>query len=85
MKQTANYSPNFGTTYYQKGDNTYNGYSINQIEKMQFNGWIEQHKQMYIDNCKRVIECQLTGYNSHDIEYLKNTNFNLVKHYEKYR
>ena len=39
------------------------------------------HKDMYLNNCKRVIECQVSGYNINEIEIIKNANFILLKPY----
>lgn len=64
-----------------KNRSTYNGYTLEQVEKMPFKGWIEAHKRIYIENCKRVIQCLESGLNRHDIELCKNENFLLVKMY----
>lgn len=76
------YSVNFGTTFVAIGSDKYNNYSIAEIKKMPFTGWINEHKKQYIDNCKKVIDCQMSGYNLQDIEYYKNFNFLLTKSYQ---
>ena len=74
------YTSSFGIVTVELSDR-YNGHTIEEIEAMPFIGWSECHKKEYINNCKRVIECQTSGYNLNEIECLKNSNFNLVRFY----
>jgi len=75
------YTQSFGIIYVNAGDPTYNGYTIDQIEKMPFAGWSESDKKQYINNCKDVIQSQLTGTNEGYAECCKNINHHLVKTY----
>lgn len=59
----------------------YNGKTPEQIEKLIPNTWAACHKSDYMSNVIRVIECQISQTNLHEIEALKNYNFNLVKFY----
>jgi len=61
--------------------NTYNGKTIEQIQGNFPANMCDTHKKTYLANVKRVIECQTTGYNLHEIEGLKNYNFNLISLY----
>ena len=61
--------------------NTYNGYTLEQIQNNLPKGMIERHKIEYIDNCKEVIELQKNGYNIERQNSLKNYNFNLISFY----
>ena len=77
------YTSSFGFITVDDKSPLYNGKTIQGIECMPFNGWINEHKKEYIDNCKKVIECQMYGFNQNEIECLKNRNFNLVVFYLK--
>ena len=66
------------------GVNTYNGYTIEEIESMPFKGWAECHVKEYIRNCKEVIDIQMSGVNLNTIWGIKNYNFNLVQFYLKH-
>jgi hypothetical protein len=59
----------------------YNGYTLEQIESRLNPAMTDYHKQDYLNNCKRVIECQISGMNTQDIESLKSYNFNLTRLY----
>lgn len=59
----------------------YNGKTPKQIEKLLPATWAVCHKSDYMYNVCRVIECQISQTNLHEIEALKNYNFNLVKFY----
>ena len=61
--------------------NTYNGKTLEQIASNLPNNMIQLHKDMYLNNCKRVIECQVSGYNLNEIEIIKNANFILHNMY----
>ena len=61
--------------------NTYNGYTLEEIQKNLPKNMIELHKKIYLDNCKQVIKNQLSGYNLDYKETIKNTNFNLITFY----
>ena len=61
--------------------NTYNGKTLEQIASNLPSNMIQLHKDMYLNNCKRVIECQVSGYNLNEIEIIKNANFILLNMY----
>ena len=61
--------------------NTYNGKTLEQIASNLPANMIQLHKDMYLNNCKRVIECQISGYNLNEIEIIKNANFRLMDMY----
>lgn len=61
--------------------NRYNGKTVEQITSNLPINMCESHKTTYITNVVRVIECQTTGYNTNEIESLKNFNFNLISLY----
>ena len=61
--------------------NTYNGKTLEQIASNLPSNMIQLHKDMYLNNCKRVIECQVSGYNLNEIEIIKNANFILHNMY----
>lgn len=60
---------------------TYNGKTLEQIENNLPSNMIQLHKDMYMNNCKKVIECQVSGYNLNEIEVIKNANFILHNMY----
>ena len=60
---------------------TYNGYTLEEIQKNLPKNMIELHKKIYLDNCKQVIKNQLSGYNLDYNEAIKNTNFNIITFY----
>jgi hypothetical protein len=57
----------------------YNGRTIEQIRNNMHPNMCAAWIDSYIDNCTRVIECQMSGKNLNEIEDLKNYNFNLLK------
>ena len=59
----------------------YNGKTLEQIASNLPSNMIQLHKDMYLNNCKRVIECQVSGYNINEIEIIKNANFILLQPY----
>ena len=61
--------------------NTYNGYTLEQIENNLPPNMAEVHKLQYLNNCKQVIKNQISGYNLDYNEALKNSNFNLILFY----
>ena len=61
--------------------NTYNGKTLEQIASNLPSNMIQLHKDMYLNNCKRVIECQVSGHNLNEIEIIKNANFILHNMY----
>lgn len=61
--------------------NTYNGKTTEQIQNNLPCNMVQCHKELYMKNVNRVIEIQTTGYNKHEIEGLKNTNFLLIQLY----
>ena len=61
--------------------NTYNGKTLEQIASNLPSNMIQLHKDMYLNNCKRVIECQVSGYNLNEVEIIKNANFILHNMY----
>ena len=63
------------------GDHTYNGKTIEEVEKTvsRFN-MHEADKMQYLENCKRVIENLRSGYNLHENDFLRNRNFELVNY-----
>lgn len=75
------YTNSFGIITVDLYDNTYNGHTIEKIEAMPFTGWAIADREMYIKNCREVIEMQLSGVNLGMIECLKNTNHYIAKQY----
>lgn len=61
--------------------NLYNNKTIEQIEQNLPPNMSDFHRLEYINNCKKVIERQTTGYNLNEIEGIKNYNFILIKLY----
>lgn len=61
--------------------NLYNNKTIEQIEQNLPSNMSDFHRLEYINNCKKVIERQTTGYNLNEIEGIKNYNFILIKLY----
>ena len=75
------YTNSFGLVTVDIYDNTYNGYTIEQIKKMNFSGWSSADREKYIENCREVINLQLSGINLGMIECLKNMNHYIAKRY----
>ena len=61
--------------------NTYNGKTLDQIASNLPSNMLQLHKDIYLNNCKRVIECQVSGYNLNEIDIIKYANFILHKIY----
>ena len=61
--------------------NTYNGKTLEQIASNLPSNMLQFHKDMYLNNCKRVIECQVSGYNLNEIDIIKYANFILYNMY----
>ena len=81
MKTKQVWTASFGMITVNSGDSTYNGHTMEEIKNMPFLGWDKEHKIQYINNCREIIESQLTGRDEGHAECLKNTNFNLVNFY----
>lgn len=62
-------------------NNLYNGKTLEQIEANLPTKMIQLHKDMYLNNCKRVIECLASGYNLNEVDIIKNANFILIEPY----
>lgn len=75
------YTNSFGFIYVDLYSSKYNNYTLDQIKRMPFAGWHEMDKKSYIQNCKEVIDIQMSGVNLGMIECLKNANFNITKRY----
>ncbi len=61
--------------------NTYNGKTLEEIASNLPSNMLQFHRDMYLNNCKRVIECQVSGYNLNEIEIIKYANFILHNMY----
>lgn len=61
--------------------NLYNNKTIEQISNNLPSNMPDFHRLEYLENCKKVIERQMTGYNVNEIEGIKNYNFILIKQY----
>ena len=59
----------------------YNGKTIEEIRHNLPESMPQIHRNLYLNNCKRVIECQESGYNLNEIEMIKNSNFILLQPY----
>lgn len=59
----------------------YNGKTVEQIENNLPANMISEHCKHYLNNVREVIQCQLTGINTQEIEIRKNANFNLINFY----
>jgi len=59
----------------------YRGYTLRQVLEKLPKQMTRQEKRDYINNCKRITECQNTGFNLNDIEPLQNYNFLLINYY----
>ena len=62
-------------------NNTYNGKNLEQIEKNLPASMIEEHKQLYIENCKYVINNEAQKMNLDYCQTVRNANFNLILFY----
>ena len=60
---------------------TYNGYTIEQVKNNLPKNMIEEHKQLYLNNCKEVIKNNTSGTNLNQNENIKNSNFMLIQFY----
>ena len=61
--------------------NLYNNKTLEQIAGNMPESMPELHRNEYLSNCKKVIECQTSGYNLNEIDGLKNYNFILISLY----
>lgn len=59
----------------------YNGKTVDQIVSNLPANIHPSHKETYLKNVARVIECQETGYNLNEVETLKYSNFLIIQMY----
>jgi hypothetical protein len=55
----------------------YNGYTYNEVKERVAN-MPENCKKWYLENVRKVIVLQVVQMNLHEVESLKNTNFNII-------
>lgn len=60
---------------------TYNGKTAAQVEANLPVNMCASHRETYMKNVAKVIECETTGYNLHEVESIKNFNFYLISLY----
>lgn len=64
-------------TYEKVGCMLYNGYTLEEVK--QRTSFLGSFQKNYIENVVRVIDCQMSGLNLHEIDSCKNYNFELIK------
>lgn len=58
----------------------YNGHTIQDVEN-KISHMHQSDRRTYLNNVRRVIECQTTGFNLHEIEMRKNENHRITRSY----